>query len=91
MDSSNTDRWWCRRHDHPDNEGWVPPGYLVTQHEDKVDKRSTQEVFRDDVIKVSNKEQEAILKRRSVLRSRKPSQEKVSIKEQEAISREGQY
>lgn len=64
MDSSSTDRWWCCRNSKPTEEGWVPPGYLISQIEDKFDTRTTQEMFREDVIKVSNKEQEAILKRR---------------------------
>ena len=64
LDSSNPQRWYCRRNSAPCEQGWVPPGHLMAQNEEKLDTRSTQEVFREDVLKVSNKEQEAVLKRR---------------------------
>ena len=49
----------------PDEQGWVPPSYLVaTKPEDKLDTRSTREVFREDIIKIDDKAKEAIMKRR---------------------------
>jgi ribosome-associated protein YbcJ (S4-like RNA binding protein) len=42
----------------------VPPHILRAQVEEKIDSRRTQEVFREDIIKIQNKEQEAIMKRR---------------------------
>ena len=49
-----------------DGKGWVPPSYLSAKSGDKLDTRRTQEVFRDDIIKISNKQQEAVMKRRFV-------------------------
>ena len=65
LDSGNPDRWLCRMRDRPDSQGWVPPSYLVARSDEKLDTRSTQEVFREDIIKISNKQQEAVMKRRS--------------------------
>ena len=64
LDSRNPDRWLCRMLDHPDRQGWVPPSYLVAKSDEKLDTRTTQEVFREDIIKISNKQQEAVMKRR---------------------------
>ena len=65
LDSSSPDRWLCRLPDRPSHVGWVPPSYLVPQKQDeKLDKRSTREVFRDDVIKIDNERSEAVMKRR---------------------------
>jgi len=70
LDSRNPDRWLCRMLDRPDNQGWVPPSYLVAKSQEKLDTRSTQEVFREDIIKISNKQQEAVMKRRYVVNPR---------------------
>ena len=64
LDARTPDRWLCRRVGRPSQQGWVPPSYLKCQVEEKVDSRRTQEVFREDIIKIQNKEQEAIMKRR---------------------------
>jgi len=64
LDSRNPDRWMCRMLDQPDRQGWVPPSYLVAKTDEKLDTRTTQEVFREDIIKISNKQQEAVMKRR---------------------------
>ena len=64
LDSGNPDRWLCRMLDHPDRRGWVPPSYLVARSDEKLDTRTTQEVFREDIIQISNKQQEAVMKRR---------------------------
>jgi Variant SH3 domain len=66
LDNKSPDRWLCRLVGRPKNQGWVPPSYLVSKSEDKLDTRTTQEVFREDIIKISNKQQEAIMKRRYV-------------------------
>jgi hypothetical protein len=64
LDNKSPDRWLCRLVGRPKNQGWVPPSYLVSKSEDKLDTRTTQEVFREDIIKISNKQQEAVMKRR---------------------------
>jgi len=69
LDSRHPDRWLCRMLDRRDRQGWVPPSYLVARSDEKLDTRSTQEVFREDIIKISNKQQEAVMKRRSTART----------------------
>ena len=64
LDSGNPERWLCRLLGRPDRQGWVPPSYLVARTDEKLDTRTTQEVFREDIIQISNKQQEAVMKRR---------------------------
>lgn len=66
VDGQNPDLWLCRDAAHPSKQGWVPPGYLLPKGEEKIDKRTTQEVFREDVIKIDNEKQEAVMRRRFV-------------------------
>ena len=64
LDSNNPERWLCRTKPEDENaQGWVPPGYLGPE-KGKEDKRTPREVFRDDVIQIDNKAQEALMKRR---------------------------
>ena len=68
LDSNNPERWLCRtkpNKNHETTQGWVPPGYLESK-KGKEDKRTPREVFRDDVIQIDNKAQEALMKRRLV-------------------------
>ena len=62
--AESPDRWLCQRVDGEKESGWVPPSYLTPKSRDKLDTRSTQEIFREDVIQIKNKQQEAIMKRR---------------------------
>lgn len=65
LNSKAADNWLCRKLDQPQIQGWVPASMLIAKSEaTKLDTRSTQEVFREDVIKISNKQQEATMKRR---------------------------
>jgi len=66
LDSKSPDKWLCRFASRPTNQGWVPPSYLTAKSDEKLDTRRTQEVFRDDIIKISNKQQEAVMKRRLI-------------------------
>ena len=46
-------------------QGYVPPSYLTQKKEEaKPDKRSTQEQFREEVLKLTDKAQEANMKKR---------------------------
>ena len=66
LDSYNPERWLCRAKpdkNHETAQGWVPPGYLENK-KGKEDKRTPQEMFRDEVLQIDNKEQEALIKRR---------------------------
>ena len=67
LDRRTPDRWLCRQLDQPDRQGWVLPSYLVARLDERMDTRTTQEVFREDIIKMGNKQQEAIMKRRCAL------------------------
>ena len=55
----------CVQESDKDKQGWVPPSYLVASKDDeKLDTRSTREVFREDIIKIQDPAKEAIMKRR---------------------------
>ena len=46
-------------------QGYVPPTYLTQKKDEaKPDKRSTQEQFREEVLKLTDKAQEANMKKR---------------------------
>ena len=65
VDSLSPEKWLCRRVDKTNEQGWVPPSYLVAQKpEEKLDTRTTQEQFRDEVLKIDDEKQEAVMKRR---------------------------
>lgn len=65
MDSKSPDKWLCRRQNKPSDVGWVPPSYLVPDKADElIDSRRTQEVFREDILKIKDEKQEGIMKRR---------------------------
>ncbi|CAD5121391.1 DgyrCDS9913 [Dimorphilus gyrociliatus] len=64
LDSNNPEKWLCKD---SLKTGWVPPSYLVQPKEEKLDTRSPREVFRDDVIQIKDKDQEAMVKRRYAL------------------------
>ena len=64
LDTSNPDRWLCRLFEEPDKQGWVPPSYLMEKVEEKM---STQETFREEVLKTKDKTQQATMRRRFVL------------------------
>ena len=65
LNAEGSEMWLCQKPEHPEKHGWVPAHYLIAKSEaTKLDTRSTQEVFREDVIKITNKQQEAIMKRR---------------------------
>lgn len=49
----------------PSRQGWVPSAYLEEKSVSaQFMRRSTRETFREEVLQVSNKQQEATLKRR---------------------------
>ena len=71
LDSNNPNRWLVKTKPtklNPAKQGWVPPGYLDQKRGiGQLDRRSTREVFREDIIQITNKGQEALVKRRLVM------------------------
>ncbi|XP_070188406.1 obscurin-like isoform X2 [Littorina saxatilis] len=69
MDMERADRWLVQTRPTKTStakQGWVPPAYLeVKTTGGPASRRSTREVFREDVLQISNKQQEASLKRSS--------------------------
>lgn len=68
LDMKNPELWLCRTKPtkaHPSKQGWIPASYLEKKDGGgHIDRRSTREVFREDIIQITNKGQEAIVKRR---------------------------
>lgn len=65
LDWSSADHWLCRLKDDPSTQGLVLPSYLVVSTGDnKLDTRTPQELFREEVIRIKDPAQEAIMKRR---------------------------
>ncbi|CAI9716211.1 titin-like [Octopus vulgaris] len=71
LDMENSSQWLVRTKptkSTPAKQGWVPPGYLEIKPAIKsLVKKSTREAFREEIIQISNKQQEASLKRRYAL------------------------
>ncbi|CAI9716214.1 titin-like [Octopus vulgaris] len=67
LDMENSSQWLVRTKptkSTPAKQGWVPPGYLEIKPAIKsLVKKSTREAFREEIIQISNKQQEASLKR----------------------------
>ena len=70
LDQNNPERWLCRTKPTKSagpKQGWVPPSYLEARRgSGQTDTRTPREVFREDVLQLDNKEQEAAMKRRYV-------------------------
>nr|KAG5697851.1 hypothetical protein BaRGS_017108 [Batillaria attramentaria] len=68
MDMERADRWLVQTRPTKTctaKQGWVPSAYLEAKTTSApMVRRSTREVFREDVLQISNKQQEALLKRR---------------------------
>ena len=68
MDMERADRWLVQTRPTKTctaKQGWVPSAYLEAKTAGApLQRRSTREVFREDVLQISNKQQEANLKRR---------------------------
>lgn len=68
MDMERVDRWLVQTRPTKTcvaKQGWVPSAYLEAKTTTApMMRRSTREVFREDVLQISNKQQEAVLKRR---------------------------
>lgn len=68
MDMERCDRWLVQTRPTktcPARQVWVPPAYLEAKTSPApLARRSTREVFREDVLQISNKQQDATLKRR---------------------------
>ena len=67
MDMERADRWLVQTRPTKTctvKQGWVPSAYLEAKTAGPLQRRSTREVFREDVLQISNKTQEATLKRR---------------------------
>ncbi|XP_064646394.1 muscle M-line assembly protein unc-89-like isoform X2 [Lineus longissimus] len=71
LDSKNPDRWYIQTKPtktNPSKQGWVPPCFLDKKAgSGYIDKRSTREIFREDIIQITNKQTEALMKRRYAL------------------------
>ncbi|KAK2186867.1 hypothetical protein NP493_186g03131 [Ridgeia piscesae] len=69
LDWSSADHWLCRLKDDPSTQGLVLPSYLVVSTGDnKLDTRTPQELFREEVIRIKDPAQEAVMKRRYALK-----------------------
>lgn len=68
LDMERADRWLVQTRPTKTctaKQGWVPSAYLEAKTAGvPLQRRSTREVFREDVLQISNKQQEATLKRR---------------------------
>ncbi|GAB1597543.1 obscurin-like [Argonauta hians] len=71
LDMENCEQWLVRTKptkSTPSKQGWVPPAYLEIKPAIKsLVKKNTKEVFREEIIQITNKQQEASLKRRYAL------------------------
>ncbi|XP_013419361.1 titin-like [Lingula anatina] len=72
LDKKNPEWWLVRTKPtklHPAKQGWVPASRLEKRDgAGLVDRRNTREVFREDIIQITNKGQEANVKRRYALK-----------------------
>ncbi|XP_012945453.2 muscle M-line assembly protein unc-89 [Aplysia californica] len=72
IDQERADSWLVRTRptkSSPSKQGWVPSAYLEEKAvAGQFSKRSTRETFREEVLQVKNKQQEATLKRRYLLK-----------------------
>lgn len=64
LDAENPEKWLCQLAEGERVQGWVPPSYIIPRAQIKLDTRTTQQVFREDIIQIKNKQQEAVMKRR---------------------------
>ncbi|XP_076459478.1 uncharacterized protein LOC143292788 isoform X2 [Babylonia areolata] len=67
MDMERADRWLVQTRptkSSPARQGWVPAAHLEPKSTSSpLQQRSTREVFREEVLQIANKQQEAVLKR----------------------------
>lgn len=68
IDRERSDLWFVQTRptkNNPSKQGWVPSAYLEEKSVSaQFMRRSTRETFREEVLQVKNKQQEAGLKRR---------------------------
>lgn len=68
LDMENSEYWLVRTKPtktNPSKQGWVPSAYLEQKQAlGTVVKKTTREVFREEIIQITNKQQEATVKRR---------------------------
>ncbi|XP_074662623.1 protein Obscurin-like [Tubulanus polymorphus] len=70
-DSKNVEHWLSKTKPskiNPSKEGWISPSFVEKKEGlGFVDKRTSKEVFREEVIQCTNKKQESLIKRRYAL------------------------